>query len=99
MCNSRLLLLPGHKAELYCLAAEEGRELCLPIVTLGIGSLSERVVHGKTGFIAKDADEFAKYALEIFKDDTTWCEIRNNLLDLRGAKTWLKCTQNLIKNF
>ncbi len=99
MLKARLLLLPGHKAELFCLAAEEGRELCLPIITLGIGSLSERVIHGKTGFIAKNNDEFAKYTLELFKDDNLWNHMRNNLKNLRGVKTWLKCSQNLINNF
>ena len=52
--KSRIFLIPGHKAELFCLSAQEAKELCVPIVTLGIGSLSERVIHGKTGFIAKN---------------------------------------------
>ena len=26
--TSRVMLVPGHKAELFCLAAEEARELC-----------------------------------------------------------------------
>ena len=30
------MLVPGHKGEVYCLAAEEARELCIPIVTLGL---------------------------------------------------------------
>ena len=65
--SSRMFLVPGHEAELFCLAAEEARELCLPIITLGIGSLSERVIHGETGFIAKNNDEFSQYAINIFK--------------------------------
>ena len=52
--KSKVLLIPGHKGEIFCIAAEEARELCVPIVTLGIGSLSERVKHGQTGFIAKN---------------------------------------------
>ena len=52
------MLNPGHKGEVFCLAAEEARELCLPIVTLGYGSLYERVIHNKTGYIAKNLDEF-----------------------------------------
>ena len=47
------MLVPGHKGEVFCLAAEEARELCIPIVTLGYGSLYERVIHNKTGFLAK----------------------------------------------
>ena len=96
--SSRMFLVPGHKAELFCLAAEEARELCLPIITLGLGSLSERVVHGETGFVAKNNHEFAQYALNIFKDDELWNYLRSNLLNLRGKKTWKKCAQSLLDN-
>ena len=57
------MLVPGHVGEVFCLAAEEARELCIPIVTLGYGSLNERVIHEKTGFIAKDIHEFINYSL------------------------------------
>ncbi|MEE2769639.1 MAG: glycosyltransferase [Pseudomonadota bacterium] len=90
MLNSKMLLMPGHKAELFCLAAEEARELCIPTVTLGIGSLYERVEHGVTGFIAKNKEEFAKYAIDLFKDNSLWLELRNNLLNMRGRHTWEK---------
>ncbi len=88
LLKSRIFLVPGHKAELFCLAAEEARELCVPIVTLGIGSLSERVVHEKTGFIAKNHREFADYTIELFKNDNLWSNIRSNLIQLRNSKTW-----------
>jgi len=88
LLKSRIFLVPGHKAELFCLAAEEARELCLPIVTLGIGSLSERVVHEKTGFVAKNNKEFADYTIELFKNNDLWNNIRSNLLKLRGSKNW-----------
>ena len=97
LLKSKILLVPGHKAELYCLAAEEARELCLPIVTLGIGSLSERVEHGKTGFIAKNKKDFADYTIQLFKDNLLWRELRSNLLKLRGSKTWEK-SANIILN-
>ena len=77
--NSRAMLVPGHKAELFCLAAEEARELCIPIVTLGIGSLKERVIHNQTGFIAKNDDEFAKYTLELFNDNDLCMNLKKNL--------------------
>ncbi len=98
LCNSRVCLIPGHKAELFCLAAEEARELCLPIVTLGIGSLSERVIHGKTGFIAKNEKEFADFTLEIFKNDNLWTELRSYLNSIRGSKNWKICADTLLDN-
>ena len=99
LLKARMLLVPGHKSELFCLAAEEARELCLPIVTMGIGSLSERVEHGKTGFIAKTKNEFAEYSIKLFKDDNLWNELRSNLFTLRSSKTWENCAKILIENF
>ena len=96
MLKSKVLLVPGHKGELFCIAAEEARELCIPIITLGIGSLSERVEHGVTGFIAKNSDEFADFTLNIFNNYNLWNEIRNNLLKLRGSKKWQNVASNLI---
>ena len=98
LISSRMLLVPGHNAELFCLAAEEARELCLPIITLGIGSLSERVIHGKTGFIAKNNLEFAKYTIDLFNDNELWNEIRLNLINLRGKSTWKNCAKTLLLN-
>ena len=56
--SKRVMLNPGHKGEVFCLAAEEARELCVPIVTMGIGALKERVDHGKTGFVAKNKNVY-----------------------------------------
>ncbi len=97
LLKARIFLIPGHKAELFCLAAEEAKELCVPIITLGKGCLSERVEDGKTGFIARDEKEFAKYTLELFANDSLWKEMRNNLINIRGKKNWLKVAENLIK--
>jgi len=96
LLKSKVLLVPGHKGELYCIAAEEARELCVPIITLGIGSLSERVEHGITGFIAKTPEEFADYTLKIFNDENLWKDLRNNLIKLRGTKKWDKVAFNLL---
>ena len=96
LLSSRALLIPGHKAELYCLAAEEARELCVPIVTLGIGALNERVDHNKTGFIAKDAKEFAAYTLEIFLNDKIWNSMRNYLISIRNSKNWSNAAKDFL---
>ena len=97
MLKSKVLLIPGHKGELFCIAAEEARELCIPIITLGIGSLSERVEHGVTGFIAKNEDEFSNFTLQIFNNYDLWKKLRNNLLKLRGTRRWQTVASNLIR--
>ena len=71
---------PGHKTEIFCLAAEEARELCVPIVTMGYGSLYERVDHGITGFIAKNRDEFINFSVSILTNDDLYLKLKNNLI-------------------
>jgi len=95
--NSRVMLLPGHKAELFCLAAEEARELCIPTVTLGIGSLKERVVHNETGFVAKNDTQFAKYTLDLFNDDNICIHLKKNLYTLRNKSNWIKSAKKFLE--
>ena len=95
--NSRVMLVPGHKGEVYCLAAEEARELCIPIVTLGYGSLNERVIHKKTGFIAKDIHEFINYSLKLLNDDELYLQIRKNLLKFRNIRNYSHVASDLLK--
>ena len=96
LLKSKVFLVPGHKAELFCLAAAEAQELCIPIVTLGIGSLYERVEHNINGFIAKNNKEFAEYTIQLFKDPTLWLRLHRNMKVKRGQKNWINSTNDLI---
>ncbi len=95
--NSKLFLTPGHKTEVYCLAAEEARELCVPIVTMGYGCLYERVVHEKTGFVAKNKKEFVNYSNLILNDDGAYIKIKKNLFNLRNSRNYLNVKNDLMK--
>ena len=97
LINSRVFLTPGHKTEVFCLAAEEARELCIPIVTLGIGSLYERVEHKKTGFIAKNQKEFIDYTNLILNNDNVYLELRENLIKKKNARNYNDVKNDFIK--
>ena len=99
LSNSRVMLNPGHKGEVFCLAAEEAKELCLPIVTMGYGALSERVDHGVTGYIAKNKDEFVKYSAKILTDDDLYLKLKSNLMLKNGSRTYMNVAQDLLKIF
>ena len=94
--NSRVMLNPGHKGEVFCLAAVEAKELCLPIVTMGYGALKERVEHGVTGYIANNQNEFIDYSLDILNNDETYKKFRNNLFNKRGMRTYKNVAEDLI---
>ena len=94
--NSRLMINPGHKGEVFCLAAIEAKELCLPIVTMGYGSLKERVEHGITGYIANNQNEFINYSIDILNNDETYKKLRENLFKKRGLRTYNDVAVDLI---
>ena len=54
LLQTRVLLAPGHISETFCLAAAEAIALGVPVVTLGIGSLKERVRNNIDGFICRE---------------------------------------------
>ncbi|MCE4225141.1 glycosyltransferase family 4 protein [Methylobacterium sp. C25] len=84
----RAMLYPGAIDETFCLAAAEAQAMGLPVVTLGIGALSERVRHGIDGLIARDDREFARFAALLARDDDLWRHLHEGALLQRSALTW-----------
>ncbi len=97
LITSRVMLNPGHKGEVFCLAAEEAKNLCLPIVTMGYGSLYERVEDGVTGFIANNKDEFIKHSINLLNDDDLYLHIKNNLVTKRNSRNYKNVAADLVK--
>lgn len=96
LMNSKVMLNPGHKGEVFCLAAEEARELCLPIVTMGYGALKERVEHGVTGYIAKNINEFIEYSVKLLNNDDLYFKIKKNLIKRRNSRSYLNVADDLL---
>ena len=75
------------KVKCFCLAAEEAKELCVPIVTMGFGCLYERVEHNITGFLAKTKKEFVDYSIKILSNNDTYFRLKENLINIKGERT------------
>lgn len=72
LSQARVMLYRGDPGESYCLALAEAQALGVPVVTAGIGSTRERVIDGKTGFIAAEQQAFANAAIRLLQQDTLW---------------------------
>ena len=97
LLNTRAMLNPGHKGEVYCLAAEEARELCVPIVTMGYGALKERVEHGVTGYIARNKNEFIDYSVKILNDDFLYKKLKKNLFLKKNLRSYKNVADDFLK--
>ena len=60
------------------------------------GSLSERVEHGITGFIAKNTKEFIDYTIKILNDDELYLSLRNNLMKKRNIRSYKNVAEELL---
>jgi hypothetical protein len=88
LLQARVLLAPGHRSETYCLAAAEAVALGVPVVTLGLGALKERVRHGETGFVCADANAFAARTRQLLTDDALWRRMQLAGIATRTGQSW-----------
>jgi len=95
----RALTYLGHKSDIFTLTAEEAVKLCLPVITLGTGSLKERVTHNETGFIANNDQEFANYTINLLNDDAFYLDLKTKMLKKRKENNWEQIANHWIQYF
>jgi glycosyltransferase involved in cell wall biosynthesis len=88
LSRARVQLIPGHRDETYCLAAAEATAAGVPIVTLGRGSLAERVHHGATGFIAPGKGAFIEHTAALLTNDPLWSAMHRACLADAALTGW-----------
>jgi glycosyltransferase involved in cell wall biosynthesis len=86
--DARAMLCPGTEDETYCLAAAEAQCVGLPLVTLGMGALKERVSHGVNGFLCRDDADFAEKAILLGKRADLAAHLGAGALTQRVNRSW-----------
>jgi hypothetical protein len=86
-------LLQTRVSETFCLAAAEAIALGVPVVTLGIGSLKERVRDGVDGFICRDFAEMAARTRALLTDDALWRRMQAAGIAARADRGWSNVAQ------
>ena len=88
MRDARVMIYPGHREETFCLAAAECLAAGTPVVTRGIGALSERVRNDMDGYIAGNDEEFSARTISILTDDALWRRLHDGALQTRHSCGW-----------
>jgi len=86
--TARLMLFRGDINETFCLAVAEAQALGTPTVVQNLGSMAERVVDGRTGYVASDDIGFSDGAIKLFNDDALWFEHHKNCLETQRSWGW-----------
>ena len=86
--EARVFLYPGDPTETFCLSVAEAQSLGTPCVVYARGALSERVIDGKTGFVAKSEAEFVDAARRLLRDDALWLAQHRACLATQNKRGW-----------
>jgi len=86
--QSRAMLYRGDINETFCLAVGEAQAMGVPAVVENLGSVNERVIDSKTGFVASDDAGFADAARRLLSDDALWLAQHNAALDKQRSWRW-----------
>ena len=95
----RALTYLGHKSDIFTLTCDEAVKLCLPLITFGIGSISDRVLHNQTGFLVKNDQEFADYTIKLLNNDDFYLNLRKKMHQIRHKNSWVDIANQWVKNF
>ena len=86
--RARVLIYPGHRTETFCNVAAEALITGLPISTMGIGSLKERVQDGRNGLIAQNISQMGGNTLRMLEDDTLWLQLHRHAIESSEGSSW-----------
>jgi len=86
--GARVMLYRGDLNETFCLAVGEAQAMGVPAVVENLGSVSERVIDGETGYVAADGDAFADHAVNLLGDDSLWRAQHLVALDKQRSWRW-----------
>jgi len=86
--SARVMFYPGYEDETFCIAAAEAICSGVPVVTQGIGSLSERVHDGQTGYIRHTDEELCDAVIRLLTDDGEWLRMQPYCKQERASRSW-----------
>ena len=88
LSGMRAWLYRGDEEETFCFSAAEAQAMGVPGVVGTLGSLPERIEHGRTGFVAASDSSFVEGALALLGDDALWRGQHAAALARRGTLAW-----------
>jgi len=86
--KARIMTFRGDINETFCLAVAEAQALGTPTIVQDLGSMAERVVDGKTGYVAQTDQAFSDGAIKLLNDDAHWMEQHKNCLVSQRSWGW-----------
>ncbi len=85
--NLDLFIFPS-KTDAYGNVAQEAFASSVPVIVTDIGGPKFLIDEGKTGFIARNLDDFVKYTEKLMEDRELHSEMKRNARETAMSKSW-----------
>ena len=86
--SMRVHLYPSHNFETSALTLMESQALGIPAVTRQLGAAHEKIINGKTGFVAQNDIDFSEYTIRLMNDIEYFKRISNQAKELNLNINW-----------
>jgi len=85
---ARVHLYPGDSRDLVCSTLGDSQASGLPAVGRDLGGVGERLLNGKSGFLAADDDTFKKRVIRLVNDDEFFMEASKVAKKEQAKRSW-----------
>tara|TARA_B100000686_G_scaffold272371_1_gene289479 strand:+ start:149 stop:1180 length:1032 start_codon:yes stop_codon:yes gene_type:complete len=97
--GARAHLYPGDPRDLLCPTLGDSQASGLPAVGRDLGGVGERLLNGKSGFLAKDDDVFKKRVIRLVNDDDFFMEASKVAKKEQSKRSWDDVASDLERIF
>ena len=97
--DMRVHLYPSHNYETSALTLMESQALGIPAVVRPLGAATEKIVNGKTGFVAQNDNEFSEYSIRLMSDSGYYKRISDQAKEINVKNNWEIKANDFIKIF
>ncbi len=86
--HARVHLYPGAEREVYASTLAESQATGLPAVARRLGAAEERIVDGRSGFLAPDDEAFVNCAVLCLKEDIVYRGRSKDAVRMQRSRSW-----------
>jgi len=86
--RGRLHLYPSHDRDLICTTLGDSQAVGLPAVARDKGAARERLLNGKSGYLATTDEDFADFTARVLEDDTIFAKLSKIAQTRQRNRTW-----------
>jgi hypothetical protein len=97
--RARAHVYPGDDRDLVCSTLADSQAVGVPAVARDIGGACERILHGRSGFVASDDGVFRDRVIDLIKDDEIFWKAHKIAKSQQAKRSWDDVANDLERIF